>query len=151
MQVDLVLVHKSSFENIVTFAEATDPSNPYFGHESHGMEGDVVIYKKNGEPSTTPIIHRAILRLFQMKPILLHPMARVQMEEVSIPNGASMEHEALVFSRGMFQEPTLSIKAPSPSRLMASMQLTTIASVTCILELKPIWSSTNGRLSILDC
>ena len=28
---DLVLVHKSSFENIVTFAEATDPSNPYFG------------------------------------------------------------------------------------------------------------------------
>ena len=59
---DLVLVHKSSFENIVTFAEATDPSNPYFGHESHGMEGDVVIYKKNGE-SSTPIIHRAILRV----------------------------------------------------------------------------------------
>jgi len=60
---DLVLVHKSSFENIVTFAEATDPTNPYFGHESHGMEGDVVIYKKNGESSTTPIIHRAILRV----------------------------------------------------------------------------------------
>ena len=59
---DLVLVHKSSFENIVTFAEATDPSNPYFGHEAHGMEGDVVIYKKNGETST-PIIHRAILRV----------------------------------------------------------------------------------------
>ncbi|MED5496048.1 MAG: S26 family signal peptidase, partial [Candidatus Thermoplasmatota archaeon] len=39
---DLVLVHKSTFENIVTFAEATDPSNPYFGHEAHGMEGDVV-------------------------------------------------------------------------------------------------------------
>ena len=59
---DLVLVHKSSFENIVTFAEATDPSNPYFGHKAHGMEGDVVIYKKNGETST-PIIHRAILRV----------------------------------------------------------------------------------------
>tara|TARA_B100000459_G_scaffold38579_1_gene19137 strand:+ start:856 stop:1794 length:939 start_codon:yes stop_codon:yes gene_type:complete len=59
---DLVLVHKSSFENIVTFAEASDPSNPYYGHETHGMEGDVVIYKKNGETST-PIIHRAILRV----------------------------------------------------------------------------------------
>lgn len=59
---DLVLVHKSSFENIVTFAEATDPLNPYYGHEAHGMEGDVVIYKKNGETST-PIIHRAILRV----------------------------------------------------------------------------------------
>ena len=31
---DLVLVHKSSFENIVTFAEATDPSNPYYGYEA---------------------------------------------------------------------------------------------------------------------
>lgn len=59
---DLVLVHKSSFENIVTFAEATDSSNPHYGYESHGMEGDVVIYKKNGETST-PIIHRAILRV----------------------------------------------------------------------------------------
>lgn len=59
---DLVLVHKSTFDNIVTFAEATDPSNPYYGHEAHGMEGDVVIYKKNGEAST-PIIHRAILRV----------------------------------------------------------------------------------------
>ncbi len=59
---DLVLVHKSSFENIVTFAEATDPSNPYYGYEAHGMEGDVVIYRKNGEAST-PIIHRAILRV----------------------------------------------------------------------------------------
>ena len=59
---DLVLVHKSSFENIVTFAEATHPLNPYYGHEAHGMEGDVVIYKKNGETST-PIIHRAILRV----------------------------------------------------------------------------------------
>ena len=59
---DLVLVHKTSFENIVTFAEATDSSNPHYGYESHGMEGDVVIYKKNGETST-PIIHRAILRV----------------------------------------------------------------------------------------
>ena len=59
---DLVMVHKSSFENIVTFAEATDSSNLYYGYESHGMEGDVVIYKKRGE-SSTPIIHRAILRV----------------------------------------------------------------------------------------
>ena len=59
---DLVLVHKSSFDNLVTFAEATNSSNPYYGYESHGMEGDVIIYKKNGEKST-PIIHRAILRV----------------------------------------------------------------------------------------
>jgi len=59
---DLVLVHKSSFDNLVTFAEATNSSNPYYGYESHGMEGDVIIYKKNGEAST-PIIHRAILRV----------------------------------------------------------------------------------------
>ena len=41
---DLVLVHKSSFENIVTFAEATDPSNPYYGYEAHGMEGLSLIH-----------------------------------------------------------------------------------------------------------
>ena len=59
---DLVLVHDTSIDSIVTFAEATDKSHRNYGYESHGMEGDVVIYKKNGE-ATTPIIHRAILRV----------------------------------------------------------------------------------------
>jgi len=59
---DLVLVHDTSIDTLVTFAEATDKSNRNYGYESHGMEGDVVIYKKNGE-ATTPIIHRAILRV----------------------------------------------------------------------------------------
>jgi len=59
---DLVLVHDTSIDSLVTFAEATDKSHRSYGYESHGMEGDVVIYKKNGE-ATTPIIHRAILRV----------------------------------------------------------------------------------------
>ena len=59
---DLVLVHDTSIDTLVTFAEASDKSNRNYGYESHGMEGDVVIYKKNGE-ETTPIIHRAILRV----------------------------------------------------------------------------------------
>lgn len=59
---DLVLVHDTSIDSLVTFAEATDKSHRNYGYESHGMEGDVVIYKKNGE-ATTPIIHRAILRV----------------------------------------------------------------------------------------
>ena len=59
---DLVLVHDASIDSLVTFAEATDASHRNYGYESHGMEGDVVIYKKNGE-ATTPIIHRAILRV----------------------------------------------------------------------------------------
>ena len=74
---DLVMVHKSSFENIVTFAEATDSSNLYYGHESHGMEGDVVIYKKSGE-SSTPIIH-------------------AQRVVILIQNGELMANRALAF------------------------------------------------------
>jgi signal peptidase I len=35
--------------------------NPHQGYESHGMPGDVIIYKKNGG-SDTPVIHRAILK-----------------------------------------------------------------------------------------
>ena len=148
---DLILVHKSSFENIVTFAEATDPSNPYFGHESHGMEGDVVIYKKNGESSSTPIIHRAILRVVPNE-------AYSASSSNTCPNGGVFDSEwSINGTRGAciltwdVPEPMLSIKAPSPSRLMASMQLTTIASVLHMQELKHIWSFTNGRLSMLDC
>lgn len=57
---DLILVHTVDSEDIVTYAEATDPSNRHHGFSSHGMEGDVIIYQKNGNDGT-PIIHRAIL------------------------------------------------------------------------------------------
>ena len=59
---DLILVHNQPADTIVTFAEATDPNHPSYGYEQHGMEGDVIIYSKNGEGGT-PIIHRAIMRV----------------------------------------------------------------------------------------
>ena len=59
---DLILVHDQPPSSIVTFAEATDPLHPAFGYQQHGLEGDVIIYDKNGEGGT-PIIHRAILRV----------------------------------------------------------------------------------------
>ena len=59
---DLILVHEREWSEVITFAEATDSSNPNFGHESHGLSGDVIIYERNGEEGT-PIIHRAILRV----------------------------------------------------------------------------------------
>ena len=59
---DLILVHNQPTDTIVTFAEATDPNHPSYGYEQHGMEGDVIIYSKNGEGGT-PIIHRAIMRV----------------------------------------------------------------------------------------
>tara|TARA_B100001287_G_C22665886_1_gene522792 strand:+ start:1058 stop:2032 length:975 start_codon:yes stop_codon:yes gene_type:complete len=59
---DLILVKDTSFENIVTFAEATSILDSSYGYEMHGMGGDVIIYQKNGD-SGTPIIHRAILRV----------------------------------------------------------------------------------------
>ncbi len=59
---DLILVHGRNPDGIVTFAEATQANHPDFGYATHGMEGDVVIYEKNGEQGT-PIIHRAILRV----------------------------------------------------------------------------------------
>jgi len=59
---DLILVHEREWSEVITFAEATDSSNPNFGHESHGLSGDVIIYERNGEAGT-PIIHRAILRV----------------------------------------------------------------------------------------
>ena len=61
-----------------TLPEATDPSNPYFGLEAHGMEG-VLIYKKNGETST-PIIHRAILPGYRPSCPANPDPIRVQME-----------------------------------------------------------------------
>ncbi|MGY8755365.1 MAG: hypothetical protein ACKVIR_06705 [Candidatus Poseidoniales archaeon] len=60
---DLVLVHDPKGKKIVTFAEATDPRHSDFGYTSHGLAGDVIIYERNGESDSTPIIHRAILRV----------------------------------------------------------------------------------------
>jgi len=60
---DLVLVMTPGRAEIVTFAEATEPGNENFGYESHGMAGDVIIYKKNGLDSYTPVIHRALLKV----------------------------------------------------------------------------------------
>ena len=59
---DLILVHQREWSEVITFAEATDINNPNYGHESHGLAGDVIIYERNGE-NGTPIIHRAILRV----------------------------------------------------------------------------------------
>ena len=59
---DLILVHGRDPAGIVTFAEATSVGHPDYGHATHGMGGDVVIYEKNGDDGT-PIIHRAILRV----------------------------------------------------------------------------------------
>jgi signal peptidase I len=60
---DLVLVHSPDRNIIVTFAEATDPESQHFGYESLGMEGDVIIYERNGETDSTPIIHRALFKV----------------------------------------------------------------------------------------
>ena len=62
---DLVLVMNPNRVNIVTYVEAMEEDNQNFGYTSHGMEGDVIIYSKNGG-SDTPVIHRAILKLFQI-------------------------------------------------------------------------------------
>ena len=59
---DLILVMDTPYDNIITFAEASDRENKYYGYGTHGMEGDVIIYQKNGDEGT-PIIHRAILRV----------------------------------------------------------------------------------------
>lgn len=59
---DLILVMDTPYDNIITFAEASDRNNKHHGYENHGMEGDVIIYHKNGDAGT-PIIHRAILRV----------------------------------------------------------------------------------------
>ena len=60
---DLVLVHSPNDNRIISFAEATDKDSPYYGYESLGMEGDVIIYERNGESESTPIIHRALFEI----------------------------------------------------------------------------------------
>jgi len=59
---DLVLVMNPNRVDIVTYVEAMEEDNQNFGYTSHGMEGDVIIYSKNGG-SDTPVIHRAILKV----------------------------------------------------------------------------------------
>ncbi len=58
---DLVLVMNPDRVEIVTYVEATQEANENFGYETHGMAGDVIIYRKNGG-SDTPVIHRALLK-----------------------------------------------------------------------------------------
>jgi len=60
---DLVLVHSPDRNKIITYAEATDENSPDYGYESLGMEGDVIIYERNGEADSTPIIHRALFKI----------------------------------------------------------------------------------------
>ena len=59
---DLILVMNKDRIDIVTFVEATQDGNEHFGYESHGMPGDVIIYRKNGGQDT-PVIHRALLEV----------------------------------------------------------------------------------------
>ncbi|MDP6194981.1 MAG: S26 family signal peptidase [Candidatus Poseidonia sp.] len=66
---DLILVHDQPGDTIVTYAEATDPENTAYGYQQHGLEGDVIIYAKNGEGGT-PIIHRAIMRVVAEETVL---------------------------------------------------------------------------------
>ena len=58
---DLILVMNPDRVDIVTYVESTEEGNENFGYESHGMAGDVIIYRKNGG-SDTPVIHRALLK-----------------------------------------------------------------------------------------
>ncbi len=59
---DLILVMNKDRIDIVTFVEATQDGNEHYGYESHGMPGDVIIYRKNGGQDT-PVIHRALLEV----------------------------------------------------------------------------------------
>ncbi len=58
---DIILVMSLDRTSIVTWAEATEKGGSADGYRSHGMPGDVIIYRKNGG-NDTPIIHRALLR-----------------------------------------------------------------------------------------
>ena len=60
---DLVLVHAPGNDRIITFVEASNPESSDYGYESLGMEGDVIIYERNGEGDSTPIIHRALFKV----------------------------------------------------------------------------------------
>jgi len=58
---DLILVMDPDRVEIITLAEATQDGNEHEGYESHGMPGDVIIFRKNGG-SDTPVIHRALFK-----------------------------------------------------------------------------------------
>lgn len=60
---DLIMVHDKDSKKIVTFVEAHDKNHPSYGYKSLGLEGDVIIYERNGEKESTPIIHRAMLEI----------------------------------------------------------------------------------------
>jgi signal peptidase I len=57
---DIILVTDSDKRDVITYAEAVEPGSRFEGYSTHGMPGDVVIYRKNGG-NDTPVIHRAIL------------------------------------------------------------------------------------------
>jgi len=59
---DLVLVMDPSRVEIITFAQATELDGDNEGYESHGMPGDVIIFRKNGG-TDTPVIHRALFEV----------------------------------------------------------------------------------------
>tara|TARA_B100000959_G_scaffold95522_1_gene101340 strand:- start:58 stop:915 length:858 start_codon:yes stop_codon:yes gene_type:complete len=59
---DLILVMNKDRVDVVSFVEATQVGNEHYGYESHGMPGDVIIYRKNGGQDT-PVIHRALLEV----------------------------------------------------------------------------------------
>lgn len=82
---DLILVHNVGAESVVTYAEASQPSNPKYGYESHGLAGDVIIFHKNGNDGT-PIIHRAIL-----KTVANSTTSPIDRAEKSCPSGASWD------------------------------------------------------------
>lgn len=58
---DLVLVMSPERHTIITFAEATEQGGEHEGYSTHGMPGDVIIFRKNGG-SDIPVIHRALLK-----------------------------------------------------------------------------------------
>ena len=57
---DIILVTDPEKRSVVTYAEAVESGGQYHDYSTHGMPGDVIIYKKNGG-NDTPVIHRAIL------------------------------------------------------------------------------------------
>jgi len=57
---DIILVTDPEKRSVVTYAEAVESGGQYQEYSTHGMPGDVIIYKKNGG-NDTPVIHRAIL------------------------------------------------------------------------------------------
>ncbi len=57
---DIILVTDSDKREVVTYAEAVESGSQFSEYSTHGMPGDVIIYKKNGG-NDTPVIHRAIL------------------------------------------------------------------------------------------